>query len=490
MAITCPNGHVNDDGNRFCDQCGIELGAPSQAPASPDQAAPISTGAGTGSTVCPTCGQENLPGTAFCENCGAQLPPPEPVAAEEPSGATTPPTDTVVEVMDESPASAGADMGEPAMTTPGAQSQPATEAAQPPEQSPATLPPMDEQQPGPSAQSNTPDAGAVSDGGPLAMEEPAREAVMPSPTPPIQPEPATMDVAQPATASAPATEQGAMACSNCGSQLPPNAKFCLECGTKVEQKPRMVQPTNCQNCGSELPPNAKFCLECGTKVELVPEGQAGPLAASAEPTYQQQATEAPVGASATPTVADVPGEPEAPLPSAVDIAMERTDEAAATSVAAPVPDPATSPTSGGARSYDAVGAAQAMAPVVTPPSAPSTPPPPPAQAQPVQSGPRLMSSDGASISLPPKDELVVGREDPVSGIHPDVDLTAHGGEAGGVSRRHAVLRQQGGQWSVTDLDSTNYTRVDGNRITPNTEVPLQDGAQVHFGRVQFEFRVQ
>ena len=105
-------------------------------------------------------------------------------------------------------------------------------------------------------------------------------------------------------------------------------------------------------------------------------------------------------------------------------------------------------------------------------------------------GPRLIGSDGASISLPPRNELIVGREDPISGIHPDIDLTPHGGEAGGVSRRHAVLRQQNGQWSVTDLDSTNYTRVDGNRIAPNTETPLQDGARLQFGRVEFEFRGQ
>ena len=105
-------------------------------------------------------------------------------------------------------------------------------------------------------------------------------------------------------------------------------------------------------------------------------------------------------------------------------------------------------------------------------------------------GPRLIGSDGASISLPPRNELIVGREDPISGIHPDIDLTPHGGEAGGVSRRHAVLRQQNGQWSVTDLDSTNYTRVDGNRIAPNTETPLHDGARLQFGRVEFEFRGQ
>jgi pSer/pThr/pTyr-binding forkhead associated (FHA) protein len=108
-----------------------------------------------------------------------------------------------------------------------------------------------------------------------------------------------------------------------------------------------------------------------------------------------------------------------------------------------------------------------------------------------QLGPRLVRSGGGpSISLPPGGELTVGREDPISGIHPDVDLTPHGGEAGGVSRRHALLHQQNGQWTVVDLDSTNYTRVDGNRIAPNTDVPLPDGARVQFGRLEFEFHAQ
>src|SRR5919199_4672849 len=78
MAITCPNGHVNDEGNRFCDQCGARL---EPAPVKAAQPAPSSTAAGgTGSMgmACPTCGQENLPGTAFCENCGAPLQPPQP----------------------------------------------------------------------------------------------------------------------------------------------------------------------------------------------------------------------------------------------------------------------------------------------------------------------------------------------------------------------------------------------------------------------------
>jgi pSer/pThr/pTyr-binding forkhead associated (FHA) protein len=101
-----------------------------------------------------------------------------------------------------------------------------------------------------------------------------------------------------------------------------------------------------------------------------------------------------------------------------------------------------------------------------------------------------VSRDGTAISLPATgNELVVGREDPVSGIHPDIDLTPHGGEAGGVSRRHALIQEQNGQWMLTDLDSTNYTRIDGNRLAPDTPTPLRGGSRVQFGRVEFEFLV-
>ncbi|MBU5463435.1 SPFH domain-containing protein [Anaerotignum sp. MSJ-24] len=77
-------------------------------------------------------------------------------------------------------------------------------------------------------------------------------------------------------------------CPNCGSLLPSNAKFCLECGTKIEtlsdneiicpncgkKTPKgkfcieCGQPliNKCPNCGAEVPPNGKFCLECGTKL--------------------------------------------------------------------------------------------------------------------------------------------------------------------------------------------------------------------------------
>lgn len=51
--------------------------------------------------------------------------------------------------------------------------------------------------------------------------------------------------------------QGGLTCVNCGKPLPPNAKFCLECGTKVEAAKK------CPGCGEPLVQGAKFCLNCG-----------------------------------------------------------------------------------------------------------------------------------------------------------------------------------------------------------------------------------
>lgn len=78
-------------------------------------------------------------------------------------------------------------------------------------------------------------------------------------------------------------------CPNCGNELPASAKFCLECGTKIEalEPDEMICPAcgkktpkgkfcmecgsplvnKCANCGSEIPLGAKFCLECGTPVK-------------------------------------------------------------------------------------------------------------------------------------------------------------------------------------------------------------------------------
>src|SRR5438874_5268477 len=47
----------------------------------------------------------------------------------------------------------------------------------------------------------------------------------------------------------------AIPCPNCQTINPANAKFCLECGKRLQV---------CPNCGTVNPSVAKFCIECGT----------------------------------------------------------------------------------------------------------------------------------------------------------------------------------------------------------------------------------
>lgn len=104
-------------------------------------------------------------------------------------------------------------------------------------------------------------------------------------------------------------------------------------------------------------------------------------------------------------------------------------------------------------------------------------------------GPRLVFEDDRELPLPANvSEITIGREDPISGIHPEIDLTPFGGEGGGVSRQHARLNYSGGVWTLSDLNSTNYTRVDGNRIEANVAIPVRDGMRLQFGRIAVTFK--
>jgi class 3 adenylate cyclase/tetratricopeptide (TPR) repeat protein len=58
-----------------------------------------------------------------------------------------------------------------------------------------------------------------------------------------------------------------MQCPDCQQENPPQAKYCLECGTRLT--------LTCAQCGMELPAGAKFCLECGQPVSGPSAGQSG-----------------------------------------------------------------------------------------------------------------------------------------------------------------------------------------------------------------------
>lgn len=79
-----------------------------------------------------------------------------------------------------------------------------------------------------------------------------------------------------------------LTCPKCGKAVPSNAKFCLECGTKIEllAENEMICPAcgkktpkgkfciecgaalvhKCPKCDAEVPNGAKFCLNCGEQL--------------------------------------------------------------------------------------------------------------------------------------------------------------------------------------------------------------------------------
>ncbi len=112
-----------------------------------------------------------------------------------------------------------------------------------------------------------------------------------------------------------------------------------------------------------------------------------------------------------------------------------------------------------------------------------TPPPP------MVMGPRLIIKEGGAVfTLTPGKEITVGRTDPIDGIFPDIDLTPHD-TLTGVSRRHAALHEQGGQWFIRDLNSTNYTVVNRQRLSAGQDFLIEPGDEVRFGRLVTVFQV-
>ena len=87
----------------------------------------------------------------------------------------------------------------------------------------------------------------------------------------------------------------------------------------------------------------------------------------------------------------------------------------------------------------------------------------------------ILSAQGEHVvivPLPPSREIVVGREDPVEGIFPDLDTARITDNAAGVSRRHARLQRRDGRWFVVPFETTNPTFMNGARLAPDQAFPV------------------
>ena len=100
----------------------------------------------------------------------------------------------------------------------------------------------------------------------------------------------------------------------------------------------------------------------------------------------------------------------------------------------------------------------------------------------------IVEADNQEFDISGKDNIVIGREDAVSNIYPDVDLTPHGGEEGGVSRMHARIFVENGLYMLEDENSTNFTFLNRQRLNGKTPTPLHDNDEIRLGRVLLRFK--
>lgn len=316
--------------------------------------------------------------------------------------------------------------------------------------------------------------------------------------PPYSQVPAYVPPAQIVT-SQPAQQQALPApttlrCPNCNTPYEAGDTFCSGCGHSLTP-----QKSYCANCHAELKPGASFCPNCG--------------ASSFQPTSQPAAAQ-----SAAPTYTPPPAQP-APKPAVPVYTPPPTPPA-------PKVDPYTAPT---VTSRPQPAPETYYVPPVTqdPPVQPQpkvtmipnahkqeTPAAPPQQrpqvqyytpstqhsgasAQPAQPAAKplgstnpwgiLTFSDGKQAQLTGEQALVGRYDHDLGGDKPAVDLSGQQG-ADTTSRIHAVIEHVGSTCTLTDLNSTNATRINNKRLEADKPTPINDGDTISFGKVTCTFK--
>jgi hypothetical protein len=201
--------------------------------------------------------------------------------------------------------------------------------------------------------------------------------------------------------------------------------------------------------GHENPDGSAFCDECGE-----PLSGAAPVAVAAAPQPAPSVASAPVGSEVCPSCGSL--------------------------------NPAGESFCSNCGAMLGSTAAENVAPAVTAP---------PVAAAPVMSSAPaalnarlIVEADNQEFDLSGKDIVVIGREDAVSNIFPDVDLTPHGGEEGGVSRMHARIFVENGLYMLEDENSTNFTFLNRQKLTAKTPMALHDNDEIKLGRVLLRFK--
>ena len=93
------------------------------------------------------------------------------------------------------------------------------------------------------------------------------------------------------------------------------------------------------------------------------------------------------------------------------------------------------------------------------------------------------------LHLAERNEFTLGRAIEGQPILPDVDLSPFDAFTLGVSRLHAALRIINGEVVVTDLGSSNGTRVNGQKIVPHVDYPINHGDVIALGKLKIQILI-
>ena len=100
----------------------------------------------------------------------------------------------------------------------------------------------------------------------------------------------------------------------------------------------------------------------------------------------------------------------------------------------------------------------------------------------------LTFANGQQVSLTGASALVGRYDHDLGGEKPAVDLSDQQG-ADTTSRVHAVFEHTtGNTYTLTDLNSTNSTRINNKRLDPDKATPINDGDTILFGKVSCTFK--
>ncbi len=237
-------------------------------------------------------------------------------------------------------------------------------------------------------------------------------------------------------------------CPQCKGQLEDGAIFCDNCGAQIANvgtpsPPKGKGGLSCPKCGQPVMAGVAFCENCGASLSgaAVP-APARPPTAAPSAICPRCGSAIPVGAifcdNCGGSVSAAPAQPIAPA--------ERTPSSA-----------------------QAANQAESR--------------PPPAYT------PRLVvQPTNISLAFPAgKTEVIAGREDPGSHTYPELNLAPYDPDKGGISRHHAKFSLRDNQWQIEDLNSTNFTFLNKQRVQPGQLCPLKNGDEIRLGQVTMRF---